>query len=51
MRRTIQRYLQDAISDILIQGRGDEFELIEVGVKDDELDFSTSRQGVLAGEK
>ena len=50
LRRTIQRYLQDAISDILIQGRSDEFELIEVSVEDDHLDFST-HQGVLATDR
>jgi ATP-dependent Clp protease ATP-binding subunit ClpC len=42
LRRTIQRYLQDAISDILIQRREHDLELasIEVHVEDGELVFS-----------
>ncbi len=39
LRRTIQRYLQDQISDILIQRGSDDVELIEVTVNDDELRF------------
>ena len=50
LRRAIQRYLQDAISDILIEGRSDEFELIEVCVENDRLDFKT-RRGALAAER
>jgi ATP-dependent Clp protease ATP-binding subunit ClpC len=37
LRRTIQRHLQDAVSDILIRDRGQEVSLIEVSVRDGEL--------------
>jgi ATP-dependent Clp protease ATP-binding subunit ClpA len=50
LRRTIQRYLQDPISDILIQGHSAEFELIEVSVEDERLDFKTCK-GALAAEQ
>jgi ATP-dependent Clp protease ATP-binding subunit ClpC len=39
LRRTIQRHVQDAISELLIRAEGDETGAFEVGVEGDELSF------------
>jgi ATP-dependent Clp protease ATP-binding subunit ClpC len=39
LRRTIQRHIQDAISELLIRAGGEEIEAFEVGVEDGELKF------------
>ncbi|MGE5233451.1 MAG: ATP-dependent Clp protease ATP-binding subunit [Acidobacteriota bacterium] len=43
LRRTIQRHIQDAISEILITQPGEEIDLIEVGVEGDKLEFNVRR--------
>jgi ATP-dependent Clp protease ATP-binding subunit ClpA len=40
LRRTIQRYIQDPVSEILIERRGEEIELIEVDLAGDELSLA-----------
>ena len=40
LRRTIQRYIQDPVSEILIERRGEETELIEVDLAGDELSLA-----------
>ena len=39
LRRTIQRHVQDAVSELLISHHGDPIEWIDVGVADDALDL------------
>ncbi len=41
LRRTIQRHVQDAISELLIRSSGEEIDLFEVGLEGDELTFAT----------
>jgi ATP-dependent Clp protease ATP-binding subunit ClpC len=48
LRRTIQRSIQDAISEILIGQRGDPFDLIEVTVEGGELKFHPCAQETVA---
>ncbi len=47
LRRTIQRHVQDAVSDILIQGSTEGVALIEVTVKDGALGLAARGQEVL----
>ncbi len=48
LRRTIQRHIQDAVSEILISHHGDPIEVIEVTTENDELRFHAHDQEVLA---
>ncbi|HEV8241456.1 MAG TPA: ATP-dependent Clp protease ATP-binding subunit [Thermoanaerobaculia bacterium] len=48
LRRTIQRHLQDAVSEILISRRGEPIELIEVELVDGKLHFEVQSREVLA---
>ena len=50
LRRTIQRHIQDAISEILISHPGDGLEMIEVDVADGELRFQARDREVLVKE-
>jgi ATP-dependent Clp protease ATP-binding subunit ClpE len=50
LRRTIQRYIQDAVSDILINQYEGSVDLIEVSLEDDELRFNARTQEVLTTE-
>jgi len=50
LRRTIQRYIQDPVSEILLSQYGEPIELIVVGVKEDELDFQVQTDNVLVKE-
>ena len=47
LRRTIQRYIQDAISEILITQHGENIESIEVTVDGDRLDFHVQDREIL----
>ncbi len=51
LRRTIQRYIQDPVSEILLSQYGEPIELIEVGVKGEELDFQVQTDHVLVKER
>ena len=44
LRRTIQRHVQDAISELLIRSEGDEIEGFEIDVEGDELSFRVRRR-------
>jgi ATP-dependent Clp protease ATP-binding subunit ClpA len=44
LRRTIQRHVQDTISELLIRSEGDEIESFEVDVEGDELAFKVRRR-------
>ena len=44
LRRTIQRHVQDAISELLIRAEGDEIEGFEVAVEGDELTFRVHKR-------
>ena len=44
LRRTIQRHVQDAVSEILIRHHGEPIHSIEVGVEGDELSFDTRHE-------
>jgi ATP-dependent Clp protease ATP-binding subunit ClpC len=44
LRRTIQRHLQDAISELLIRAEGDEIERFEADVEGEELTFRVRRR-------
>ena len=46
LRRTVQRYIQDAVSEYLIEHRGEEVRRIEVDVVDDQLAVSPLEQAV-----
>jgi len=48
LRRTIQRHLQDAVSEILISRRGEPIELIEVELVDGKLHFEVQTREILA---
>jgi ATP-dependent Clp protease ATP-binding subunit ClpC len=50
LRRTIQRYLQDAVSDILIQRHDDEIGSIDVRVEGDALSFQPRAREPIATE-
>jgi ATP-dependent Clp protease ATP-binding subunit ClpC len=50
LRRTIQRHIQDAISEILISHPGDSLEVIEVGAADGELRFQARDREYLVKE-
>jgi ATP-dependent Clp protease ATP-binding subunit ClpC len=47
LRRTIQRHLQDAVSEILISRRGESIELIEVELVDGKLRFDVQTRELL----
>ncbi|HKK02241.1 MAG TPA: AAA family ATPase, partial [Desulfuromonadales bacterium] len=51
LRRTIQRYIQDPVSEILLSKYGEPIELIVVGVKGEELDFQVQTDNVLVKER
>jgi ATP-dependent Clp protease ATP-binding subunit ClpC len=48
LRRTIQRHIQDAVSEILISRRGEPIEVIDVEMVDGKLRFEVQTRGVLA---
>jgi ATP-dependent Clp protease ATP-binding subunit ClpC len=48
LRRTIQRHLQDAVSEILISRRGEPIELIEVELVDGKLHFEVQAREIVA---
>src|SRR5687768_5846212 len=48
LRRTIQRHLQDAVSEILISRRGEPIELIEVDLVDGKLHFEVQTREIVA---
>jgi ATP-dependent Clp protease ATP-binding subunit ClpC len=48
LRRTIQRHLQDAVSEILISRRGESIELIEVELVDGKLHFEVQSREIVA---
>jgi ATP-dependent Clp protease ATP-binding subunit ClpC len=50
LRRTIQRHIQDAISEILISRAGDGLDVVEVTVADGELRFAAHEREFLARE-
>jgi|CXWL01.1.fsa_nt_gi ATP-dependent Clp protease ATP-binding subunit ClpC len=50
LRRTIQRHIQDTVSEILIHGHGEPMAEIAVGVRDGELRFEVDGRAVRAGE-
>ncbi|MEM7481833.1 MAG: ATP-dependent Clp protease ATP-binding subunit [Acidobacteriota bacterium] len=50
LRRTIQRHIQDAISEILIHQHGEPIEEIAVTLADGELDFQTRKPEMAAQE-
>ncbi len=47
LRRTIQRHVQDAVSELLISQHGQKIETIEVSVDDDELRLEVAESEVL----
>ncbi len=47
LRRTVQRHIQDAVSEILIHQHGTEITHIQVGVEDDALQFQVEDRTVL----
>ena len=50
LRRTIQRHIQDAVSEVLISRHGEETELIHVTVADDELELEPRQPAPVANE-
>ena len=50
LRRTIQRHIQDAVSEILIAQHGEKIGLIEVSMEGDELEFAPQTRETLVGE-
>ncbi|HXT51689.1 MAG TPA: hypothetical protein VN811_11640, partial [Thermoanaerobaculia bacterium] len=48
LRRTIQRHLQDAVSEILISRRGEPIEVIEVELVDGRLHFEVQSREIVA---
>jgi ATP-dependent Clp protease ATP-binding subunit ClpC len=50
LRRTIQRHIQDAVSEILIAQHGEKIGLIEVSIEGDELEFAPQTRETLVGE-
>ena len=48
LRRTIQRHLQDAVSEILISRRGEPIETIEVELVDGKLHFEVQSREIVA---
>jgi ATP-dependent Clp protease ATP-binding subunit ClpC len=48
LRRTIQRHIQDAVSEILISRRGESIEQIEVALEDGKLQFEVQTREMLA---
>ena len=48
LRRTIQRHIQDAVSEILISRRGESIEQIEVALEDGKLHFEVQTREMLA---
>ena len=50
LRRTIQRHIQDAVSEILITQHGEKIELVDVTVEDKELIFHPQARESLVGE-
>jgi ATP-dependent Clp protease ATP-binding subunit ClpC len=50
LRRTIQRYVQDAISELLISNHGESFELIKVTVSEDEIELHPRKHQALVSE-
>jgi len=50
LRRTIQRHVQDAVSELLISKHGELIELIEITVSDDELELRPREHKALVSE-
>ena len=50
LRRTIQRHIQDAVSELLISNHGESIELIHIGVNDDELELRPQNRKALVSE-
>ncbi|MEJ2086474.1 MAG: ATP-dependent Clp protease ATP-binding subunit, partial [Acidobacteriota bacterium] len=50
LRRTIQRHVQDAVSELLISKHGEFIELIEITVSDDELELRPRERKALVSE-
>ncbi|TNF72055.1 MAG: ATP-dependent Clp protease ATP-binding subunit [Acidobacteria bacterium] len=50
LRRTLQRHIQDAVSEILIAQHGEKIGLIEVSIEGDELKFFPQTRETLVGE-
>ncbi|MEM9593876.1 MAG: ATP-dependent Clp protease ATP-binding subunit [Acidobacteriota bacterium] len=51
LRRTIQRHVQDAVSELLIERHGDKIELIEVSLRDGALHLESRDLECLAAER
>ena len=50
LRRTIQRHIQDAVSELLISNHGESIELIKVSVVDDQLELHPQNRKALVRE-
>ena len=50
LRRTIQRHIQDAVSELLISKHGEPIELIEVSVADDQIELHPQNRKALVRE-
>src|SRR6185295_6099657 len=51
LRRTIQRHIQDAVSEILINQHGESIELIQVELEDGALRFHARDQEIMAPQR
>jgi ATP-dependent Clp protease ATP-binding subunit ClpA len=51
LRRTIQRHIQDAVSEILINQHGEPVELIEVDLAGDDLTFQADARETLLPQR